>query len=126
MTNYMEDVAKMLGVEIGEIFTINDGAQYYFDCNGLNCRGYTGTSSIMLEQLLTGELSITRQPWKPSYKETFYFVAQNGIIISNMWYEHAFDVMAYKLGNCYYSKEEAEENRDKWIAFYESDEVLEV
>lgn len=32
----------------------------------------------------------------------------------------------YKLGNCYRTKAEAEFNRDKWMAFYASDEVLEV
>lgn len=71
-------------------------------------------------------MSNCNTPWKPSYKETFYFVAQNGIVMSDMWYEHAFNLMAHKLGNCYRTKEEAEANRDKWITFYVSDEILEV
>ena len=36
------------------------------------------------------------------------------------------DRMLYKLGNFYRTAEEAEANRDKWVAFYASDEVLEV
>ena len=35
-------------------------------------------------------------------------------------------VNRYKLGNCYRTREEAEANRDKWVAFYASDDVLEV
>lgn len=64
--------------------------------------------------------------WRPSYRETYYLVAKNGIVLSSVWYNHAFDLMTYKLGNCYRTKEEAEMDRDKWIAFYVSDEILEV
>ena len=64
--------------------------------------------------------------WKPSYKEVFYFVTKNGMVMSDLWYEHAFDLMAYKLGNCYRTSAEAEAHREEWMKFYASDEVLEV
>ena len=125
--NYIAEVAKILGVEMGEVFTVNEtGVQYCFSNDGLIGSEGDNTSPIIVEALLVGIYSIKRTSWKPSYRETFYFVAPNGMVLSDIWYNHAFDLMAHKLGNCYRAKEEAETNRDKWVAFYASDEIVEV
>lgn len=130
MANCMKEVANMLGVELGEKFYINNNteATFYFTWHGLGCDGnyHSANLSFLLECLLNGYVDIQRKPWKPSYRESYYVVAKTGIVMSNIWYDHAFDLMAHKLGNCYRTKEEAEVNRDKWIAFYASDEILEV
>lgn len=132
--NYMAEVAKMLDVKLYESFKIdfcgectrNDSYHLSHDGVTIETKGYACVSSEILFKLLVGDWKIKRIPWKPSYKEVFYFVAKNGTVLSDVWYEHAFDLMVRKLGNCYRTKEEAELDRDKWIAFYASDEVLEV
>ena len=125
--NYMAEVAKLLGVEICEEFEIKGYPSRYMFINdgminvesGFVCDG-------TLWKLLTGEATIKRQPWKPAVDERYYSVAENGLPEENICVWDHIDIVLYKLGNCYRTREEAEANRDKWVTFYESDEVLEV
>ena len=139
MTNHMPEVAKMLGVELGEKFRIiHVGSNkpiseydYYFtnkdveiDKEGRACSG-----EYLLTHLVYGDYIIKRKPWVPKDGEIYWYVDEQG----DVWSDEFDDCKCvsnhlnyYKLGNCYRIKEEAEANRDKWIAFYASDEVLEV
>ena len=81
MENYMEEVAKLLGVQ---------------------------------------------HKSKPVLDQIYFYVESNGKIDWNYWDNDAIDLSLYMLGNCYFSRANAEADRDKWIAFYASDEVLEV
>ena len=135
--NYMDQVAKMLGVELGEEFKIimpstSCWAKAYLnENNGLaitdsNVSDTLNWKVYELTHLLTGTHIIKRKPWKPKYKETYCFVDEDGCICSDAWGNSYVDLNLYKLGNCYRTKEEAEANSAKWEAFYASDEVLEV
>ena len=133
MANYMSQVAKMLGVEIGEEFECSNGYKYVLREDGIIESKYidkfsTNTFSPTLVALLNGELTIKRKPWKPKKDDLYYYVDQEGFVISNRWHNTYIEVLLYKLGNCYCIREAAEANRDKWVAFYDltSDEVLEV
>ena len=131
MANYMTEVAKMLGVELGERFDINGFNEFYFldtdglySFNGTNCK-----CDEYFSKLLAGELTIKRKPWKPKRGETYWYVEKDGDVLEMEWHPCRYmsnHVNRYKLGNCYRTKEEAEANRGKWVAFYTSDEVLEV
>lgn len=133
--NYMPEVAKMLGVELGEIFEIqideNKTFQFRFTESGFQC--FNGKmwdedtiAVACLNLLLVGKYTIKRKPWKPKEGESYYIVAINGSIGMEEWWAETIDMNYYKIGNCYRTREEAEANRDKWVAFYKSDEVLEV
>ena len=131
MANYMAEVAKMLGVELGKEFECSNGYKYVLNEGGIVESKYidkfsTNTFSSVLVALLNGKLTIKRKPWKPKKDDLYYYVDQEGFVISNRWYNSYTEVLLYKLGNCYRTSEEAEANRDKWVAFYTSDEVLEV
>ena len=67
-----------------------------------------------------------RNYWKPKFCECYWMVNQYGNAVGLAWIDGYGDNFNYKLGNCYRTREEAEANRDKWVAFYASDEVLEV
>ena len=136
MANHMAEVAKMLGVELGEEFEID----YAADVTTLSAK-ITDTgfhiinsnnlefSGLFLNLLLSGQLEIKRKPWKPKRGETYWYVEKDGDIWEREWHSCRYmsdHVNRYKLGNCYRTREEAEANRDKWVAFYASDEVLEV
>ena len=135
MENHMPEIAKMLGVELGEIFEIqideNKTFQFRFTENGLQCfNGKMWDEDVVamtcLNLLLVGKYAIKRKPWKPKKNDLYYCIEQEGFVISNRWYNSYAEVLLYKLGNCYRTREEAEANRDKWVAFYTSDEMLEV
>jgi hypothetical protein len=138
MANYMEEVAKMLGVELGKRFKIVDVGSnkpisefnYYFtdkdieiDAEGRACSG-----EYLLTHLIYGDFIIKRKPWKPEDGDSFFFVIETGDVYDSVFSsEFGSDHLNYyKLGNCYRTKEQAEANRDKWVTFYASDEVLEV
>ena len=78
MDNKMEEVAKMLGVKLGEEFEVEtrEGAKYKFTEKGLFVKFINENSfwqtSISLKELLTGELKIK---WKPKSGEKCYFVS---------------------------------------------------
>ena len=138
MANRMAEVAKMFGVELGERFRIfdwNNNDTYKFDF-------YFSNEGLMLDyeegpipahggvlELLKGNFIIKRKPWKPKDGDVYWYVCADGDLAVEEWWESAkeiCDMNTYKLGNCYRTKEEAEANKDKWVKFYESDDVLEM
>ena len=138
MENYMAEVAKMLGVEMNEEFEIvfpspsSVKTTAAFSENGFRIV-YTDAYILtpywkesLLHSLLKGDITIKRKPWKPKVDERFYIVAINGEIMHKHWDDCSNHKNYYRLGNCYRTYAEAEANRDKWISFYASDEVLEV
>lgn len=76
--------------------------------------------------LLSRKSIIKRKPQKPKDGEEYWLVNHCGDVISLNWIDNFLCITNYKIGNCYRTKEEAEANRDKWIAFYASDKVLNV
>ena len=137
MVNYMEQVAKMLGVELNEEFEIvfpnnlnchataliNSERLYIKNHNLANQDNWQLTA---LTHLLNGSYTIKRKPWKPIYYEEYYSIGVGGIVEHGTWLNDFLDFAMYRLGNCYRTASEAEANRDKWVAFYKSDEILEV
>lgn len=134
MENYMEQVAKMLGVEMGEKFKTlwTDGRDpynetvYCFKDDGLYDVYADTQAHRILTCLLTGSVVVKHNPWKPEFDGLFWTVFQDGTCAHVNWYDSLDNLNCYKIGNCYRTKEEAKVNRDKWIEFYASDEVLEV
>ena len=139
MANHMEEVAKILGVKLGERFEIidNNGNKssdiYYFTQTNLMAELDLTVSKTLycadaniLHRLIVGDYSIKRKPWKPSEGDQYWYVSSNGSADYYCWTDDTQDFLTYKLGNCYRTREEAEANQDKWVNFYASDEVLEV
>lgn len=127
MRSYMFEVAEMLGVRVGERFEIDtlEGVFTLYG-EGLYSMATQSMRPDILFDLLTGKLSIKRKPWKPKANERYYVIEETGLVSEEVWWDECIDIMFYKLGNCYRTIEEAEAHRDKWIAFYASDEILEV
>ena len=140
MANYMAEIAKMLGVELGEEFDIkypppsSVKTTAVFSENGFRIVKTDAYILIpnwqesTLHSLLKGDLAIKRKPWRPQMHDIFWHIDRYGEPVLGTWNTcpRAYDENFYKIGNCYQTAQEAKANRDKWIAFYESDEVLEV
>jgi hypothetical protein len=125
MVNYMPEVAKMLGVEMNKDFECEESScTYRITEHGLTCNGCYGADSLMM--ILSGKYTIKQGPWKPETDVCFCYMDQNGRCRSHGWDNDAHSLNYYKIGNCYKTSEEAEVNRDKWVEFYSSDDVLEV
>ena len=125
MANYMADVAKLLGVEMNRDFECEEtSCTYRITEHGLTCNGCYGADSLMM--ILNGQHTIKEGPWKPQYKDIFCYMSKDGECKSYGWGNDTHSLNYYKIGNCYHTQEEAESDRDKWVEFYASDDVLDV
>lgn len=78
MSNYMKDVAKLLGLELREEFRIKkcqglfrfteDGIQRVLDSSST----WTFAEHSILRELLNGKVTVVKFPWKPAKMETYY------------------------------------------------------
>lgn len=113
--NYMPEVAKMLGLEIGEEFDIlyKDGTatelgpfkftnETILDCDGdeLQC--------WRLCCLLTGDYTIQKRPWRPKVGGAFFYVLTNGEIQKYVFeIDNIHTLMLFSFGNCFPTKKAA-------------------
>ena len=82
--NYMAEVAKLLGVELGESFEITSNTQgdyhNYYRFTENNCleisddgvEWKTTIAAVLLKHILMGDIRIVKLPWKPREGEKYY------------------------------------------------------
>lgn len=123
MANYMQQVAQMLGVELGEEFKIRlfDGTilprLYKFTENGLmRTKEYddrnTWIKSGRNDGLLTGTHEIVKMPWKPKNGDTYYYIIDDNGVWKIGWTDSLTDLGFFSIGNCFRTEQEAEEAAD--------------
>ena len=83
--NYMAEVAKLLGVELGESFKITSDTegdyQNYYRLTENNCLEMSDdgvewkmtTAAVLLKYILMGDTRIVKLPWKPQEGDRYYF-----------------------------------------------------
>lgn len=127
--NYMEQVAKMLGVELEEPFKIiysnnaesieyyrftKNGFEFYYDEDNEWLPGAQGFIRLIL-----GQYKIKKKPFLSKDGERFYFIDVNKNVQSRINDQKEFDIMSYILGNCFKTEEEAEDNKEEtWERCY--------
>lgn len=125
--NYMQEVAKMLGVGIGEEFYLLDGdgeivaySPYRFTNDLIVDCDDDEMAYSMLWNLLTGEYTIQRRPWKPKDDNKYYTVSLNGQVTWCHFYKDEEASLAMlNMGNCFPSREAAEAAVPKMLAKFE-------
>lgn len=119
--NLIPEIAKMLGVELGEEFKVkrDDGYTYRFTSNelkltyGNDIEMSTIATNNALVALLKGEDEIVKLPWKPKEGETYWgfnALLHGGkcAVISYVWKGKVFDNAMLKAGWIFRTQEEAE------------------
>ena len=121
--NYMPEIAKMLGVEVGEIFKMTDyNSLYRFTERGLEFKGTAGWClSERIEWLLTGRNEILKLPWQPKEGDRYYFPATDfQYSRPEAWDNHPIDFALKEAGMAFKTKEECEaalpELRKKYLS----------
>lgn len=125
--NLIPEIAKMLGVELGEEFKVkgDDEQTYRFDADGLkviySClRKKRGAfANAMLGSLLAGEEEIVKIPWKPKKGDGYYTfeIFRGKWVVRSLWWTGA--PCTYALldkGWVFRTKEEAEDALPKVAA----------
>ena len=121
--NYMPEIAKMLGVEVGEIFKMTDyNSLYRFTERGLEFKGTAGWClSERIEWLLTGRNEILKLPLQPKEGDRYYFPATDfQYSCPETWDNHPIDFALKEAGMAFKTKEECEaalpELRKKYLS----------
>ena len=115
MKNKMKEVTKLLGVELGEEFRIEDNIGVYKftedNCYAKYHKGSWGQSPYLFIELLTGRLKIATPEWKPEYGETYYMPALQYPVLYNRspWENSAWDNHRWDNHLVYKTEEEAVE-----------------
>lgn len=109
--NYMLDVARMLGVEIGEPFDaiVENGitspcGPFYFDENWKIRDNNDGIVPYwFLEKILIGEYTLQKRPWMPKDGESYYYIRSTDGFISRSTFRSvdADDLAMLSVGNCF-------------------------
>lgn len=126
--NKIEDVAKLLGVELNEYFTVLDekGAnigEFCFDEIGFS-------NANVLLNILEGTYTMVKKPHKPKNGEVYYFLSPdsnfNLQVGKRTFQNHTIDYIYYKAGNAFRSVDEAKRQSDTLfhdlIEYYEGEE----
>lgn len=135
MENKMEQVAQLLGVTIGEEFTIrmqngkptndlyrltNSGLKVFIDSDWTESPG-------VLAILLRGIAEIIKLPWIPKNGSKYFFVSFDGTVCETIYSENIyFDQVSRSIGNCYHTAEGARAQVKRWEAFFARTDPLDV
>ena len=114
--NLMPEVAKMLGVELGEEFIIQNADRkeiVVLAADGLHVIQPNNVLSPdhgkLLSKVLQGLYEVEKKPWEPKIDEE-YFCPSIGIksVTDFSWTNNTFDYAMKALGMVYRTKEEAQ------------------
>ena len=125
--NLISEIARMLGVEIGEEFKIKEYGEriYRFDNSGLQLiydngvRNLNITANMALSCLLSGDIEIVKLPWKPKKGDAYFtFEVFKGkwVVRSLWWTGEPCNYALLDKGWVFRTKEEAEDALTKVAA----------
>lgn len=115
--NYMVEVAKMLGVEFGELFEVTErGVTYkhYLKPNGVY-RVYSDDQlgkevlPYVLTGILTGEYEFKKLPWRPKKGDEYYYPGEGfNNVCRALWGNTVFGFAYKEAGLIFKTYEECE------------------
>lgn len=116
--NYYKKIAEMLGVELGEEFSLKDnktknivrprykitqeeGLMYSVNRNEF-------ARSLFLLSIINGSYSVVKLPWKPKNGDRYWYHSE-ALDEENcvMWKGEFSDLLIWKAGNCFRTEKEA-------------------
>lgn len=118
--NYWKQFAEILGLELGQEFILTDsygkrkdGYTYKITKNGILYKSqinddWFGERSETIERILDGYDKAVPKPWKPKEGEQYWFHSNTfNQTDSRKWYGQNYDLLLWKVGNCFRTEEEA-------------------
>lgn len=126
--NYLPEIARMLGVEIGEEFDIvyetgkkADWGPYKITHAGLvDEAGGQPLHIRAFFNLLAGNYTIQKSPWRPKEGDTFFYVLTNGEIQKYVFeIDNIHTLMLFSFGNCFPTKKAAKAAVPEMLAKFE-------
>lgn len=127
--NYIPEVEKILGVEIGEEFNllnedgeVTTGSPYKFEDNAfINCYG-TSQSHVLIK-ILRGDYTIQEPPWKPEQGNLCWFIKTDGTVYLDRFMVDSQHLSMLNIGNCFSEASEAEAHIEEMVEKYKKIEM---
>lgn len=129
MINYMNEVAKLLGVELGEAFKITDDThanyrRYYRFTDNVGVEvsddgvEWKMDTAGALKCLLMGEVRIAKLPWKPREDERYYYPlpSDKDLWGGTTWTDNNYDNIRLNRGLVFKTIDEAVAAAKKMLA----------
>lgn len=127
--NLIPEIAKMLGVELGEEFKVkgDDELTYIFTDDGLKITfaggieiAQTSINSAFVA-LVMGKDEIVKLPWKPKKCDVYYTFSFGGlseewVVVKQQWDAHPYERALLDKGWVYRTSEEAQASLPKVAA----------
>lgn len=120
--NYMKQIAKMLGVELGEKFKVRstkytqnvNSEIFVFTKVGITTDDGITRNDILID-LLLGVLEIIKLTWKPKDGDHYWYVEydEGCDLCRTTWSDSSYDLALHKLGKLYRTREEAEAHAEE-------------
>ena len=116
MTNLMLEVAKLLGVNIGEEFIIENKDHKETVVLAMDGFHVIQPNNVvgpdhgkLLSKVLQGLYAVKKIPWEPQEGDMYYVLNTRALFIESfMWDNGTFDYLAKNMGIIYRTKAEAE------------------
>lgn len=125
--NYMPEVAKMLGLEINEEFDLiyetgqkSDWGPYKITSDGLVDESGSWTlNETAILNLLKGNYSLQKRPWRPKKGELFWTINGKGNVEKYHFLNDMCDLALLNMGNCFPTKKAAKAAVPEMLAKFE-------
>ena len=115
--NYYKQIAEMLGVELGEEFSLKNNcsgdinrSRYKITQEGLmySVERVKWLRSTLLLSIFSEDFSVVKLPWKPKESEKYwwYSIAWKKAI-EDKWVGSYSNLLEWEVGNCFKNEEEA-------------------
>ena len=112
----MPEIAKLLGVELGEEFIIENADRKETVVLGMDGLHVIQPNNVLgpdhgklLSKVLQGLYEVKKIPWEPQEGDIYYILNTRALFIESfMWDNGTFDYLAKNMGIIYRTKAEAE------------------
>ena len=118
--NKWKEFAEILGLELEQEFVltdiygkIKDWYTYKITENGIFYKSkisedWFKDKPIAVEELLNGCIKAVAKPWKPRKGDKYFYYAKAfEQTLSEKWIDGTYDLLLWKVGNCFKTEEEA-------------------
>lgn len=122
--NLILEIAKMLGVELGEEFKIKGYEEWFYKFDNDRVLMFKHNDDVKMPvapvsvyvaflALLRGECEIIKLPWKPKKGDVYYTFSFGGlseewVVVKQQWDAHPYERALFDKGWVYRSEEEAQ------------------
>ena len=112
-----DEIIKLLkdlgGCNSNALYGRDINAYYFINPKGIIYKVYPFDYDKVFPYVKEFYKEIKLPRWKPNYRESYFFIDSDGIIVEEVWYNKKIDKSRYEFGNCFAGIDEAKIARNQ-------------